>query len=45
MDDQREENKHHQIEQFSLVYHNASPSTPLIKGKARAKNHAPGTII
>jgi hypothetical protein len=38
MNDQREENKHHQIEQFSLVYHSCLPSTPLIKGKARAKN-------
>ena len=28
MDDQREENKHHQIEQFSFVYHNCLPGHP-----------------
>jgi hypothetical protein len=38
MDDQREQNKHHQIEQFSFVYHGCLPST-LIKGKACAKTN------
>lgn len=38
MDDQREENEHHQIEQLSFVYHSFLPGTFLIKGKSRARN-------
>jgi hypothetical protein len=33
MDDQREENKHHQIEEFSFVYHNRLPGIPLVTAK------------
>src|SRR5262245_23731414 len=33
MNDQREENKHHQIKQFSLGYHSCLPSTPLVRAK------------
>jgi hypothetical protein len=37
MDDQRENDQHHQIEQFGFVYHDCLLGNAFVRGKARAR--------